>query len=136
MQKLNTKKYLKDKSEIINQIIVNNLRGEFSMLSGQRKNQDVLIKEFELLQGRNKDNYFLNKVIDLSERGNKKYIVLNRAEITDFTSYKAVEQIKESFATLPESDKNLMFEIEYMFNRFGLSGGAGKATSFINFFDN
>jgi len=123
------------KSEVINQVVVNNLRQQFSMLNNVRS-ENELIKEFELLQGRNKDNYFLNKVIDLSERGNKKYIVLNRAEITDFTSYKAVEQIKESFATLPEADKNLMFEIEYMFNRFGLSGGAGKATSFIPFFDN
>ena len=123
------------KSEVINQVITNNLRQEFSMLNNVRS-ENELIKEFELLQGRNKDNYFLNKVIDLSERGGKKYIVLNRAEITDFTSYKAVEQIKESFASLPETDKNLMFEIEYMFNRFGLSGGAGKATSFIPFFDN
>ena len=123
------------KSEVINQVIVNNLRQELVMLNNVRS-ENELIKEFELLQERNKDNYFLNKVIDLSERGNKKYIVLNRAEITEFTSYKAVEQIKESFATLSETDKNLMFEIEYMFNRFGLSGGAGKATSFVPFFDN
>ena len=123
------------KSEVINQVIVNNLKQEFSALKNIR-GEAALIKEFELLQGRNKGNYFLNKVIDVSERAGKKYIVLNRAEITEFTSYKAVEQIKESFAKLLPADKKLMFEIEYTFNRFGLSGGAGKATSFIPFFDN
>ena len=96
------------KSEVINQVVVNNLRQEFSILNNVRSETE-LIKEFELLQGRNKDNYFLNKVIDVSERAGKKYIVLNRAEITEFTSYKAVEQIKESFAELSESEKNLIF---------------------------
>ena len=47
----------------------------------------------------------------MSERNNKKYVVLNRAEITEFTSYKAVEQIKDSFSELSETDKNLIFEI-------------------------
>ena len=121
------------KSEVINQVITNNLRGEFSML-GERKNQDVLIKEFKELQERRKGNYFLDNVIQVSDKGN--YIVLNRAEITEFTSYKAIEQIKESFAELSDLDKNLIFEIEAEFNRFGLAGGAGKATSFTPFFDN
>lgn len=135
MQKLNTEKYLKDKSEIINQIIANNLRGEFSMLPSERKDQETLIKEFKELQEREKgNNYFLDNVIQVSDKGN--YIVLNRAEITEFTSYKAIEQIKESFADLRPEDKDLIFEIEAEFNRFGLAGGAGKATSFTPFFDN
>jgi len=126
-------RYRQDKSEIINQVIANNLRQEFSMLNDV-KGEAELIKEFELLQGRNKENYFLNKVIQMSDKGG--YIVLNRAEITQFTSYKAIEQIKESFAQLSETEKNLIFEIEHTFNRFGLAGGAGKATSFVPFFDN
>jgi len=121
------------KSEVINQVISNNLRQEFSMLSDV-KGETELIKEFEALQERRKGNYFLDNVIQVSDKGN--YIVLNRAEITEFTSYKAIEQIKESFAELSEAEKNLIFEIEHTFNRFGLAGGAGKATSFVPFFDN
>ena len=122
------------KSEVINQVIVNNLRQEFSMLNTVRSETE-LIKQLELLKELNPNNYFLNKIIEISERNKKKYIVLNRAEITEFTSYKAVEQIKESFSELSEANKNLIFEIEHAFNRFGLAGG-GKATSFVPFFDN
>ena len=119
------------KSEVVNQVIVNNLRQEFSMLNTVRSEAE-LIRQLEILKEINPDNYFLNKIIEVSERNNKKYVVLNRAEITEFTSYKAVEQIKDSFSELSETDKNLIFEIEYAFNSFGLAG-AGKATSFIPF---
>ena len=74
------------KSEVINQVIVNNLRQEFSMLNTVRSEAE-LIRQLEILKELNPDNYFLNKIIEVSERNNKKYVVLNRAEITEFTSY-------------------------------------------------
>jgi len=130
LEELNKNKEIKPK--IINQIIIDNLKQQISFLN-LIKDKPTLIEEFKLLQGRNKENYFLNRVIEVSEKGDK--IVINRAEITEFTSYKAIEQIKDSFAQLTEQEKDFMFEIEAEFNGFGFTGGAGGAASFVPFFD-
>ena len=55
----------------------------------------------------------------VNEKGNK--VVINRAEITEFTSYKAIEQIKESFNQLTETEKDFVFALEAQFNGFGFT---------------
>ena len=130
MQELNQ---LEDKSKIINQIIIDNLKQEIIFLNRTRSRSD-LIKEFQALQERyGTDNYFLSKVLEVTEKQDK--VVINRAEITEFTSYKAIAQIKDSFGQLTEQEKNLIFELEAEFNGFGFTGGAGGAASFVPFFD-
>ena len=130
MQELNQ---LEDKSKIINQIIIDNLKQEITFLNRTRSRSD-LIKEFQALQERyGTDNYFLSKVLEVTEKQDK--VVINRAEITEFTSYKAIAQIKDSFGQLTEQEKNLIFELEAEFNGFGFTGGAGGAASFVPFFD-
>jgi hypothetical protein len=122
------------KSAAINQVIIDNLKQEISFLN-LIKSQPTLIGEFKSLQEKyGTDNHFLSKVIEISDKGDK--IVINRAEITDFTSYKAIEQIKDSFAELTEQEKDFIFELEAEFNGFGFKGGAGGAASFTPFFDN
>ena len=123
------------KNKIINQIIIDNLKQNISFLN-LIKDRPTLIEEFKLLQGRNKSNKFLNRVLDVIPSKDGNIVVINRAEITEFTSYKAIEQIKESFAELTEQDKNFIFELEAEFNGFGFTGGAGSAGSFTPFFDN
>jgi len=123
------------KAEIVNQVIVNNIKEQFTFLNDV-KSETVLVQQFQALKDSNPDNAFLRDVIEVGERKGQKYIVMNRAKITEFTSYKAIEQYKQSFGQLSEAEQNLIFEIEYAFNRFGLSGGAGKASSFVPFFSN
>jgi len=131
-QELNQNKLTKPK--IINQIIINNLKNKIEFLNPNAlKDGSTLIEEFKLLQGRNKENKFLNRIIEVNEKGNK--VVINRAEITEFTSYKAIEQIKESFNQLTETEKDFVFALEAQFNGFGFTGGAGAAGSFVPFFD-
>ena len=133
IEELNENKDTKNK--IINQIIIDNLKKSISFLP-LVKDRKTLIEEFKLLQGRYKSNKFLNRVLDVIPSKDGDIVVINRAEITEFTSYKAIEQIKESFAELTEQDKNFIFEIEAEFNGFGFTGGAGSAGSFTPFFDN
>ena len=137
LQNDNAVKKLEDakelKNEIVNQIIVNNLNNEFKMLK-ETRDQLTLVKLFEDLKKRETENSFIKNVVEVGERAGKKYIVINRANITEFTSYKAIEQYKEDFGLLSETDQDLMFEIEASFNRYGFTGGAGKATSFVPFF--
>ena len=123
------------KAEVVNQVIVNNIKEQFTFLNDV-KSETVLVQQFQALKDNNPDNAFLRDVIEVGERKGQKYIVMNRAKITEFTSYKAIEQYKQSFGQLSEAEQNLVFEIEYAFNRFGLSGGAGKASSFVPFFSN
>ena len=131
-QELNQNKLTKPK--IINQIIINNLKNKIEFLNPNAlKDNSTLIEEFKLLQGRNKENKFLNRIIEVNEKGNK--VVINRAEITEFTSYKAIEEIKESFNQLTETEKDFVFALEAQFNGFGFTGGAGAAGSFVPFFD-
>ena len=131
-EELNKNKLTKPK--IINQIIINNLKNKIEFLKPNAlKDSPTLIEEFKLLQGRNKENKFLNRIIEVNEKGNK--VVINRAEITEFTSYKAIEQIKESFNELTETEKDFIFALEAQFNGFGFTGGAGAAGSFVPFFD-
>ena len=123
------------KSEVINQVIANNIKNQIGLIKDNR-GKDVLIKEFEAIKKleKNKDNMLLKNVLQVSE--NKKNIVINRQAITEFTSYKSISEIKNEFSKLNSTEKDLLFEIEYMFNLFGYTGGAGKATSFVPFFDN
>ena len=121
------------KAEVVNQVIVNNIKEQFTFLNDV-KSETVLVQQFQALKDSNPDNAFLRDVIEVGERKGQKYIVMNRAKITEFTSYKAIEQYKQAFGQLSEAEQNLIFEIEYAFNRFGLSGGAGKASSFVPFF--
>ena len=122
------------KAEVVNQVIVNNIKEQFTFLNDV-KSETVLVQQFQALKDSNPDNAFLRDVIEVGERKGQKYIVMNRAKITEFTSYKAIEQYKQAFGQLSEAEQNLIFEIEYAFNRFGLSGGAGKASSFVPFFN-
>lgn len=133
-EELNKNKLTKPK--IINQIIINNLKNKIEFLKPNAlKDGSTLIEEFKLIQARdkNKENKFLNRIIEVNEKGNK--VVINRAEITEFTSYKAIEQIKESFNQLTETEKDFVFALEAQFNGFGFTGGAGAAGSFVPFFD-
>ena len=129
------KKLGESKSEVINQVIANNIKQQLGLIK-DNKDKENLIKEFELMQGRdkNKENRFLNNIIQVSE--DKKNIVINREAITEFTSYKTINEIKSEFSKLNDTEKDLIFEIEYLFNLFGYKGGAGNATSFVPFFDN
>ena len=129
------KKLGESKSEVINQVIANNIR-EQSGLINEVIDKPELIKEFELMQSRDKkkENRFLNNIIQVSE--DRKNIVINREAITDFTSYRTINNIKDEFSKLNDTEKDLIFQIEYLFNLFGYKGGAGKATSFVPFFDN
>ena len=120
------------KSEVINQVIANNIRKQSGLINRVVK-KPMLIKEFKELKENTRENYFLDSIIQISE--DEKNIVINRQTITDFTSYKTIQQAKDAFADLSETSQDLIFEIEYLFNLFGYKGGAGQASSFVPFFD-
>ena len=121
-------------SAIINRVIINDLKNNISFLS-KIENRETLIDNFISLKEKyGKDNIFTDKIIEVTEKGDK--VVINRVEVTDFISYKSIDQIKESFSNLLPEEKNLIFELEAEFNGFGFTGGAGGAASFIPFFDN
>lgn len=121
------------KSKIINQVIVNDLKQNIELLTNE-KSVEALVNDLISLRLKYPDNFFLHNVLDINEKGN--YISVNRVNITEFTSRKTIDQIKESFALISLEDKNLIFDMEYEFNKFGFTGDFSGATSFVPFFDN
>ena len=121
------------KSKIINQVIVNDLKQNIELLTDE-KSIEALVDDLKNLRLKYPDNFFLHHVLDINEKGN--YISVNRVTITEFTSRKTIDQIKESFELIGLDDKNLIFDMEYEFNKFGFTGDFAGATSFVPFFDN
>jgi len=122
-------------SQIINQIIINDLKNNITVLNDGKSPKDLVI-EFKDLLKRNPENEFLTKVLEIKtlKNGND-VVVLNSIETGDLVSQARIEEFREAFADLNTDDQNLIFKLEYQFNGFGLTGAYGSAQSFTPFFN-
>ena len=121
-------------SQTINQIIINDLKQNIRFLN-TAKSPEALVKELKDLLKRESENEFLTKVLEIKELKNgNEVVVLNSTETGDLVSQAKIKEFREEFGKLSNTDQNLIFELEYQFNGFGLTGAYGTAQSFTPFF--
>ena len=125
------------KNKVVNQIIINDLKQNIDILNNA-KDKKTLVEEFENLKKLPiyKRNKFLQNTLAVRElKGGDKVIVIDNTYVNEYTSLKEIEQIRDEFFKLDSDAKDLIFNLEYRFNGFGLTGGFGSAQSFTPFFD-
>ena len=126
--------YRDKKSEIINRIIINDLKHNIDKLNVV-KDRPTLIREFKQLKEMVGANKVLDEALIIKEmKDGSEIIMINSANITPMTSVKEIELIRKDFEKLGDEGQDLIFYLEYEFNGFGLTGAFGNAQSFIPFF--
>ena len=120
-------------SQTINQIIITNLKNNIPVLNNAKSPKDLVI-EFKDLLKRQSENEFITKALEIKQKNGNDVVILNSIETGDLVSQARIEEFREAFDNLNPADQDLIFNLEYQFNGFGLTGAYGSAQSFTPFF--